>query len=119
MKQENVSILADIFEPMRRDFDFVLKRLLAKMEHNAENMGEITIKVKVVFHEEEIYPFTGDRLPRIAKVPHMEHRIQSVVQDKEKIKGDTKNSHEMTWDEENATYVFVPLEDGQISLEDV
>lgn len=119
MKQERISIHAEILQPMGKDFDFVLRRLLEKMERNKENMGEITLKVKVTVEEQEIYPYSGDGLPRKAKVPSFEHRIQSVVQDKEKCKGSAEMSHEMAWDEENGTYVFVALEDGQIALDDM
>lgn len=117
-KESGVSIDSEEFTQMKENFNSILKNLLIKMEQRGEEAGEITLKLKVELRTIEVEDLENltNADTRDATVPFFKHDIQSVLQEKEKLGGETQGGCEIFWDHTEKRYVLTPIPDAQTSL---
>lgn len=115
---EKISLGSELFHEMREGFDVVLNQLLVKMGERREDVGEITLKLKVELKQVEVEEFSEmeDCDSREAIVPRFTHIIQSVVQEKHRLMGATLENCEMVWDDVNKKWELQPLREAQMSF---
>lgn len=112
MYEQELHINDELFEGMRKDADVVLQKLLKNMIEKGSMEGKVTIGIDVTLAQE----FIPNRDPEIdgetrrALTPKFSHKVGSVMQIKNEMKGDRNcDGTELVWDEERGEYVLRPI----------
>lgn len=108
---KQLSLESDTFEEMKRNFNFVLQRLLGTMEERECNDGSITLKMEVSIASEFIPNFNKDKQgeTREIKKPSFKHKVTSSVQIKDEKSGNLDSEMELVMDEDTGTYILRPV----------
>ena len=115
-----LNINSEAFEPMKKDFDRVLKKTLSNMYSKQSDVAEITLKLKIAL-EEETAPDINEGVvtgTREIIVPTLNHKLSSVMQIKEETSGTFKGNYELVYDEDAQEFVIRPVEDAQMTFGD-
>lgn len=115
-----LNINSEAFEPMKNDFDRVLKKTLSNMYSKQSDVAEITLKLKITL-EEETAPEINEGVvtgTREIIVPTLNHKLSSVMQIKEETSGTFKGNYELVYDEDAQKFVIRPVEDAQMTFGD-
>lgn len=108
---KKLNLESDTFAEMKRDFDFVLQRLLGNMEEKKSTDGSLTLKIDVSFVKEFIPNYDPDvegESREISK-PRFKHKITSAVQIKDEKSGNLDTEMELVFDEDTGEYVMKPI----------
>lgn len=110
--EQNLHINDTAFDAMRMDADRVLQRLIKNMVEKDSMEGKVTITIDVAFTQE----FIPNRDPNIEGetrrilTPKFSHKVGSVMQIKNEVKGGTNyDGMELVWDEVEGEYVLKPV----------
>lgn len=112
MYEKELHINDELFEGMRNDADRVLQKLLKNMVEKDSMEGKVTIGIDVTLFQE----FIPNRDPEIegetrrVLTPKFSHKVGSVMQIKNEMKGDRNcDGTELVWDETRGEYVLRPI----------
>lgn len=108
---KKLNIESDTFSTMKRDWDFVLQRLLGNMQEKGATEGSITLKVDVSFTKEFIPNYDPDIKGESREIskPKFTHKVTSAVQIKDEKKGNLDSEMELVFDEDTGEYVMRPV----------
>ena len=108
---KQLTLDGDTFEQVKRDFNFVLQRLLGNMQEKEAMEGSMTLKLEVSLDNEYIpnYDPKIEGESRKIQKPKFKHKITSTVQIKDEKGGNMDTEMELVMDEETGCYVLKPI----------
>lgn len=111
---KNLDLDSDTFEDMKRNFNFVLQRLLGNMEEKKSREGSLTLKLDISLVSEFIPnydPKINGETREIHK-PNFKHKITSVVKINDEKSGNLDSKMELYMDE-YGVYKMKPIANTQ------
>lgn len=122
MKPEvlTLNINSDVFDPMKTDFNSVLKNTLRNMYSKQSDVAEITLKLKITLEEDTAPDIDSGRVTGTREIvkPLLSHKLSSVMQIKEEKSGSFNGNYELVYDEDAKEFVIRPIEDAQMTFGD-
>lgn len=108
----------DAFNALKSDFNMVLRKTLANMQHKGADTAELKVSLKISLTQENALDQGADD-DREVSVPKFDHKVSSVMQLKAEKSGSLGGvGWELMWDKELGQYVLVKIKDAQRSLFD-
>lgn len=102
---------SDTFDPMKKDMNFVLQRLIGNMQEKGTNEGSMTLKIDVTMIKEFIPNYDPDvegETREISK-PQFKHKVTSAVKINDEKSGVFNNEMELVMDEDTGVFKLVPI----------
>lgn len=119
--KQNVNTLTlegDTFNALKADFNMVLRKTLANMQHKGAEAAELKITVKITLSPENALDHGTDD-DREITVPRFDHKVSSVMQLKSEKSGSVGGiGWELMWDKVAGQYLLVKVKDAQLSFFD-
>ena len=114
MNEISLSLREPIFDQLIADGNAMLRKTLGGMTMRKAEDAQITIKISVHLDQKNITDFEGYR--EITQ-PSFKHEINSVMQVKDKMTGQTRGEYELLFDDDGNP-VYKNINDGQTSMFD-
>lgn len=113
-----LTLEGDAFNALKADFNMVLRKTLANMQHKGADNAELKVSVKISLSQENAID-QGANDDREVNVPKFDHKVSSVMQLKAEKSGSLGGvGWELMWDKDLGQYVIVKIKDAQRSLFD-
>ena len=111
---KNLDLDSDTFEEMKRNFNFVLQRLLGNMEEKQSREGSLTLKLDITLASEFIPNYDPEVQGETREIhkPSFKHKITSVVKINDEKSGNMDSEMELYMDE-NGVYKMKPIANTQ------
>lgn len=110
--EQNLHIIDSAFDKMRADTDSTLQALLKNMIEKGSFEGKVSISIDVELIPDFIpnYDPAIEGETRRVLIPKIGHKVGSVMQIKNEMKGDTNfEGMEIVFDEESGEYILKPI----------
>ena len=111
---KNLDLDSDTFEEMKKNFNFVLQRLLGNMEEKQSREGSLTLKLDITLASEFIPNYDPEVQGETREIhkPSFKHKITSVVKINDEKSGNMDSEMELYMDE-NGVYKMKPIANTQ------
>lgn len=114
-----LSLYGETFHALKDDFDSVMNRTVGNMEMKGASEATVTIKVKVSLEKTTARDLLANGYDGLRDVitPKFEHKIDSVMQVKDKKAGCSDEGYELVWDQDKKRYILREVDDGQVVMD--
>lgn len=111
---KNLDLDSDTFEEMKKNFNFVLQRLLGNMEEKRSREGSLTLKLDISLAQEFIPNFDPEIEGETREIhkPTFKHKITSIVKINDEKSGNLDSEMELYMDEDGI-YKMKPIANTQ------